>query len=95
MRLPDLTFSEYFLDHNHEHNVDEEDVLDAVLERRILISGAYTKNQKTRRAVLAKTDSNYITIICEEADDFWWVITAYPSGDTERKRAKAATVGKD
>jgi hypothetical protein len=39
MKLPDLAFSEYFLDRNHEHNVDAEDVLDALIGRVIRSDG--------------------------------------------------------
>jgi len=32
VKLPDLAFSEYFYDHNHQHNITAEDVLDAVVD---------------------------------------------------------------
>lgn len=95
VRLPDLRFSEYFIDQNHLHNLDEEDVIDAVIGRTILISGPYTRNAKRRRKILAKTDSEYITVICEEAEGFWWVISAFPSSDAETVRAKSARVGRE
>jgi hypothetical protein len=91
--LPDLQFSEYFEDHNHVHNVDENDVLDAVIGRRIIISGPYRRHGKIRRRILGKTDSDYLTIICEPAKEFWWVISAFPSGENDVRRARAASVG--
>lgn len=91
--LPNLRFSEYFEDHNHVHNVDENDVLDAVVGRRIIISGPYPRHGTIRRRILAKTDSDYLTIICEPAREFWWVISAFPSGDRDVRRARAAGVG--
>jgi hypothetical protein len=91
--LPDLRFSEYFQDQNHRHNVDEEDVIDAVIGRRIHISAPYRHNGKLRRRILGKTDSDYLTIICEPAEDFWWVLSAFPSGESDERRARAVNVG--
>ena len=56
MTLPDLAFSDYFRDHNHEHNIDEEDVDDAVFGRRILITREYVEDGKRRRRIYAKND---------------------------------------
>jgi len=95
VRLPDLKFSEYFLDQNHQHNLDEDDVLDALIGRRIHVSGPYKHKRKTRRKILAKTNSDYITVICEEADRFWWVISAFPSGQADVRRARAAGIGEE
>jgi len=94
-RLPDLRFSEYFLDQNHHHNIDDADVIDAVFGRRIHISGPYERNGKVRRRILAKTESDYITVICEVAEHFWWVISAFPSGDADVRRARAARIGEE
>ena len=95
MRLPDLAFSDHFQDHNHEHNVDEDDVLDALIGRRIHISSRYQRNGRARRKILAKTDSQYLTVICEEADAFWWVLSAYPSRKDDVRRARTAGVGNE
>lgn len=92
-RLPDLRFSEYFEDHNHVHNVGEDDVLEAIVGRRILVSREYTRERKRRRRILAKTDSDYLTIICEPEEEFWWVISAFPSQDYDVRRAREARVG--
>jgi hypothetical protein len=90
-----LAFSEHFLDENHLHNLDEADVLDAVIGRRIHISKRFKRNGKTRRLILAKTDDEYITIVCEESADFWWVLSAYPSDSSDRKRAREQGVGEE
>jgi hypothetical protein len=95
VRLPDLRFSEYFLDQNHRHNLDDGDVIDAVIGRRILVSRPYERNGQTRRRILAKTESEYITVICEVADTFWWVLCAFPSGTSDARRAKASNVGQE
>ncbi len=95
MRLPDLRFSDYFLDQNHRHNIDDEDVIDAVLGRRIHVSGPYERNGRMRRRILAKTDSDYLTVICEEAEHFWWVISAFPSTEIDVRRARAAGIGEE
>jgi len=95
MRLPDLAFSEYFHDHNHQHNVDDADVLGAIIGRRILISAEYRRDGKRRRSILCKGDAGYLTVVCEPADTFWWVLSAYPSRKSDAKRAKAERIGED
>jgi len=45
--------------------------------------------------ILAKTDSDYLTIVCEEADRFWWVISAFPSEGPEKKIARQQRVGEE
>jgi hypothetical protein len=93
VRLPDLAFSEYFGDHNHQHNLSEQDVMDALIGRRIHISARYRHDGKLRRRILAKTDSNFITVICEEADTFWWVLSAFPSAKADIDRARSMGIG--
>jgi len=88
-----LRFSAYFDDQNHRHNVDESDVLDAVVGRRVLVSAAYVRAGKTRRMILAKGNGPYLTIVCEPGAGFWWVLNARPSSASERRRAKAVRVG--
>jgi hypothetical protein len=96
VRLPDLRFSEYFADQNHRHNVDEVDVLDAVIGRRIHVSAAVSQSGKTRRIILAKGESDYLTIVCEPARrGFWWVLSAWPSTRAEVRRAKRVGVGEE
>lgn len=95
VRLPDLRFSEYFFDQNHRHNIDDADVIDALAGRRIHVSAAYERNGKVRRRILAKTESEYITVICEVAGDFWWVISAFPSGEPDVRRARAVGIGEE
>jgi hypothetical protein len=95
VRLPDLRFSDYFEDQNHQHNVDEGDVLDAVFDRRIHVSKAYRRDDRMRRRILAKTDSDYITVVCEEAEEFWWVLCAFPSDDKDARRARELGIGEE
>jgi uncharacterized DUF497 family protein len=96
-KLPALRFSEHFLDQNHRHNIDEHDVIDAIASRRIYVSGLYRRKAdgKPRRMMLAKSESSYITIFCEPAAEFWWIISARPSNDIEIARARAYNVGGD
>ncbi len=93
MELPDLRFSEYFEDRNHEHNIDRGDVIDAIVGRRIHISRAYERDGRLRRKILAKSDSDYLTIVCEEGDGFWWVLSAYPSRNTDARWSRDAGIG--
>ena len=94
MRLPDLAFSDYFLDHNHRHNIDEEDVLDAIYGRRILITREYFEDGKRRRRIYAKNDEAYLRIIVEPTDEgFWWILSAYPANRSEMKRMRQCRVG--
>ena len=95
MRLPDLRFSEYFEDQNHRHNVDEDDVLDAIVGRRIVISAEYRRGDERRRRILCKGDGEYLTVICQPVRDFWWVLSAFPSGKNDVRRARVARVGVD
>jgi hypothetical protein len=95
VRLPDLEFSEYFYDHNHEHNVDEFDVLDAIIGRRIVVSRQYVRDGKPRRRIICKGDSEYLTVVCQPAEDFWWVLSAYPCGASDERRGRDARVGEE
>lgn len=95
-RLPDLDFSEYFLDHNEsEHNISASQVLDATIGRRVHVSREFTHDGKRRRLVLAATDDTVMTIVLEPADGFAWVISAFPASRAEKRRARDHQIGTD
>ena len=93
MRLPTLRFSEYFLDHNHEHNIDDIDVSDAIRNRHVLISREFFRHGQRRRIILARNENAYMRVIVQPAETFWWVLSAYPASDWEIARARRARVG--
>jgi uncharacterized DUF497 family protein len=95
-RLPDLEFSEYFLDHNEsEHNISATQVLDATIGRRVDITREFTRDGKRRRLVLAATDDTVMKIVLEPADGFAWVISAFPASQAERRLARRHKIGND
>jgi hypothetical protein len=95
-RLPDLAFSEYFMDHNEsEHNITAEQVLDATVGRRILVSREFARDGKRRRLILASTDDTLMQIVLEPSDGFAWVIGAYPASRADRRVARLKKIGQD
>jgi hypothetical protein len=94
---PDLSFSSYFQDHNHSHNIDEEDVIDAYYGRRVSFSKLYMRNGKPRREVLARNDHAYMVIIVEPRVDAgvetWEVLSAFPADANDIKRARKSKIG--
>jgi len=94
---PPLCFTDYFLDQNHVHNIDEDDVNDAYYGRRVQFSKIYDHDGHSRREVLAKNDDTFMIIIVEptenESGECWQVITAMPAGDADKARARRLRVG--
>ena len=75
--------------------MDEDEVLDAIVGRRIVISREYMRSGKPRRKMLCKGESEYLTVICEPANDFWWILSAFPGNESDARRARAARVGEE
>jgi hypothetical protein len=94
---PDLEFTGYFRQHNHVHNIDEGDVVDAYFGRRVQFSKLYKHDGKPRREILAKNDDTYMVIFVQPVDrngeEVWQVLTALPANEEQKKQAKRLRVG--